>query len=225
MPMFREIEKDFFQKWSGEMAYILGFFAADGNIVRTKRNTHFMSFCSVDKDILEEIQKCMNSGHKLSERQTETGCVYRFQIGSKMMFEDLVRLGFEERKSNRMIMPRIPSQYVPDFVRGYFDGDGNVWVGTLNKNRQSPTLVIQAAFTSGSKVFLTGLLELLRENGIKGGSLYTSKTRNFSRLHLSTLDALKLSEIMYNGQPKLYLQRKKLRFDLFRSKRTALKSH
>lgn len=221
MPIHKNVDIDFFKTWNPEMAYILGFFAADGNMVTTKRNTHFVSLSSADRDILQKVQKEMKSDHKLSERRTETGCLYRFQIGSKVIFEDLNVLGFTERKSNRMIMPNIPNQYVPDFVRGYFDGDGNVWVGVLNKNRSNPTSVIQVAFTSGSKIFLIGLLDLLRKHGIKNGSLFTSKTKNFSRLHLSTLDALKLSEIMYNRQPKLYLKRKKLRFDQFRSKRTA----
>ncbi|MCF7815747.1 MAG: hypothetical protein K9M10_03445 [Candidatus Pacebacteria bacterium] len=92
----------------------------------------------------------MESTHQLSERISDTGCVYRFQIGSKEIFSDLIKHGFNEHKSNRMILPYIPVQYVGDFMRGYFDGDGNVWVGLLNKNRRNPTLVIQVAFTSGS---------------------------------------------------------------------------
>ncbi len=217
MPIQKIVQSDFFKTWSHGMAYILGFFAADGSITKTKRNTHFISFTSADREILSAIQRLMKSNHKLSERKSKTGCVYRFQIGSKVIFNDLIALGFSKRKSTRMLMPNIPNQYIPDFIRGYFDGDGNVWIGYMNKHRERQTKVIQVAFTSGSKKFLETLLSLLRERGIRGGSLYSSKTKNFSRLSLSTLDALKLKGIMYNGQPKLYLKRKKLRFDTYKS--------
>lgn len=219
MPVYKEVDKDFFKTWTSDMAYALGFFAADGNMLVTKRNTCFISITSSDQDILRKIQKCMRSDHKLSERRTDTGSVYRFQIGSKSIFSDLETLGFSGRKSTRMIMPSIPKGYISDFIRGYFDGDGNVWIGFINKRRQKPTRVLQLTFTSGSRSFLEGLHTLLKTCGILGGSLFSSKSKNFSRLTLSTRDALKLSGIMYNRQPKLYLQRKKLRFDQFRSKK------
>ncbi len=201
------------------MAYVTGFFAADGNIITTRRGTHYISFYSADREILMDIQRCMQSSHKLSTRKTLNGCVYKFQIGSRYMYETLRALGFTEGKSKRMIMPYIPPKYVPDFVRGYFDGDGNVWIGTHNKRRNKPTKVIQVAFTSGSRSFLYGLWSVLKSEGIKGGSLFDSRTKNYSRLLFSTLDALKLAEIMYNGHPKLFLKRKRLRFEEFRKMR------
>ncbi len=204
------------------MAYILGFFAADGNIIRTKRGTHYISFCSADYETLKDIKDALQSSHLIAARKTETGCVYRLQIGSKIMYSDLVTLGFVDCKSNRMLMPNIPVKYRSDFIRGYFDGDGNVWVGLQNKKRLIPTMAIQVAFTSGSHGFLEGLLILIRTFGIKKGSIFNSKTKNFSRLQFSTKDALKLGEIMYNGQSKLFLQRKKLRFEEFKSQRTAV---
>lgn len=199
------------------MAYVLGFFAADGNLICTKRGTHFMSICSLDRDILQAILHSMSSEHRLSKRSVTSGSVYRFQIGSKILYGDLIALGFEQQKANRMHMPAIPDKYFWDFVRGYFDGDGNVWTGYVNKKRKSSSRVLQLAFTSGSRGFLSTLQSELTLRGITGGSLYTSVTRNFSRLQYSTVNALKMNEFMYNGQPKLYLKRKKLRFDQFRS--------
>lgn len=197
------------------MAYILGFFAADGNMVASKRGGHYVSLYSADMDILVKILRVMKSDHKLSKRSSISGEVYRFQIGSKSMYADLLRLGFVGNKASRMRMPEIPRLFVKDFVRGYFDGDGNVWVGFLNKHRITPTRVIQVSFTSGSKEFLVSLHHVLRQFGLNGGCVYSSKTRNFSRLQFSTLDALKLAEIMYNECPKLFLKRKKFRFETF----------
>lgn len=200
------------------MAYVLGFFAADGNMVESTRGNYYFSFYGSDKQILKKIKKVLESDHKLSKRTSLSGTVYRFQIGHKEMYYDLLSLGFQSRKTSRMIMPNIPKMFVPDFVRGYFDGDGNVWIGYINTKRKKPTHIIQAAFTSGSKIFLEDLLESLKKLGIRGGTIYVSKTKNFSRLQFSTFDALKLAEIMYNRNPKLFIKRKKLRFDQFRVK-------
>lgn len=215
MPISRKVNTDFFKKWNEDMSYVLGFFFADGNMVKTKRNTHFISFYSADKEILQDIKTVIGAEHILSKRESETGCVYRLQIGSKSIFEDLVKIGCIPNKTRRLFLPNVPKKFFSDFVRGYFDGDGNVWIGHTNKNRSRPTSTIQVAFTSGSKEFLNELWKHLRSSGIRGGSLYASKTKSFARLSLSTLDALKLAQIMYNGCPRLYLKRKRLRFENF----------
>ena len=55
----------------------------------------------------------------------------------------------------------------------------------------------------------------LQERHVAGGSLYKPQTRNFGRLNFSSLDALRIYEIMYNSRHKLYLKRKKDVFDRF----------
>lgn len=213
MTRHKQINKNFFKKWSDEMAYVLGFFAADGNMVKTSRGGYYISFYSSDKNLLRLIQKSMDSRHKLSRRKLEF--VYRFQVGSREIFNDLILLGFIPNKIKRMKLPKIPKIFIKDFIRGYFDGDGNVWAGTINKNRIKPTKVLQVAFTSGSREFLENLLTLLKAEGVNGGSLFKVNKKNCSRLMFSTLDALKLYEIMYNVTDKLYLARKKLVFERF----------
>jgi len=197
------------------MAYVLGFFLADGNIVKTKRNTHFVSFYSADKKLLSAIRYLMTSTHKVSKRSYKGGNCYRLQIGSKEMFKDLRSLGVIPNKAKRMKLPKIPHRYSADFIRGYFDGDGNVWLGRVNQSRANSHFVIQVAFTSGSIKFLEEFLKLIKRLKIQGGSIYLIKDKNCGRLQLSTLDALKLYEIMYNVPHKLFLQRKKLVFEKF----------
>jgi len=114
-----------------------------------------------------------------------------------------------------MRVPNVPKELLNNFVRGYFDGDGNVWKGLVNRKRLKPTKVLQVAFTSGCKEFLENLLIILEKEGIKGGSLFKVKNKNCNRLSFSTLDALKLYKFMYNMNCKLYLKRKRLVFDKF----------
>lgn len=213
MPIYKKVNQDFFKKWNAEMAYVVGFFMADGNMVLTKRSTHFISFYSVDRDLLVEMQNVMGSSHKLSKRNNDNS--FRFQIGNKEMFNDLRLLGITPNKSKRMGIPKMPNKFMEDFVRGYFDGDGNIWSGYVNKGRVKSTPVLQAAFTSGCEDFLNNLLDILKERGIQGGSLFKVKNKECYRLLFSTLDALKLYEIMYNVPSKLVLKRKKLVFDKF----------
>ncbi len=215
MPVFKNINKDFFKEWSHDMAYVLGFLYADGNIMKTKRNTHFISFYTADRDLLVSMAEIMELSHKISERKSETGSVYRIKIGSKDMFDDLVKIGLTPNKSLRMELLLIPKQYEGDFVRGYFDGDGNVWVGHTNKTRKNPTFVMFVAFTSASSLFLQSLRGMLKSSGLEGGSNFKVKNANCGRLQYSTRDSLKIYKIMYNTTSKLLLERKRLVFERF----------
>lgn len=197
------------------MAYVTGFICADGNLVKTNRGTFFVSFYSVDRLLLVEIRGALQSTHKISLRQVKRGSYYRLQIGSKQLFEDLVKLGITPNKARRMKLPNIPKEHIGDFVRGYFDGDGNVWSGRVNIHRKNPTKVITTAFTSASISFLRRLKSTLTEMGLSGGSIYKIPNKNCSRLQYSTLDTLKLYEIMYNRVRSLYLPRKKVIFEKF----------
>ena len=220
MAIPRKVNKDFFKTWSIEMAYVLGFFLADGSLTKSKRGNHYFSFYSADRDLLLMIREAMGSAHRVARRSTESGTVYRIQIGSKEMFEDLESLGLTPRKTNRLVLPNVPDKFFASFVRGYFDGDGNVWMGTINNKRKKPTKVIQVSFTSGCQEFLECLLRELKKRGIRGGSLFSVKAKNCQRLTLSTLDALKVHEIMYNVPSKLCLERKKRVFEQFVKMRT-----
>jgi len=44
MPIYKTKNENFFKKWTPEMAYVLGFFAADGSMVKNKRGACFIEF-------------------------------------------------------------------------------------------------------------------------------------------------------------------------------------
>ncbi len=216
MPIYKKVNKNFFKIWTPEMAYVLGFFAADGYITVNKRGGQFWCIQIADKDLLENIKKVIEAEHKVGVRLPKKlgeNILYRFQIGSIEMCEDLRKLGFSERKTKNLVIPNIPKKYFSDFVRGYFDGDGNVWMGFLHKERKTKTLVLFIAFTSCSHEFLKELQVRLD----LGGSIYRSKKHNFSRLQFSTISALKLYYFMYNGisTSELFLKRKRDVFERY----------
>ncbi len=202
------------------MAYVLGFFAADGYITLNKRGANFWCIQITDKDLLESIRNVIQAEHKISVREARGNdqAKYRLQIGSKEMCNDLRHLGMKERKTKSMAIPNVPKKYFSHFVRGYFDGDGCVWVGRMHKGRNVSSLTIMTMFTSCSHEFLNELHAQLLTMGMKGGSIYTAK-ESYSRLQLSVNDSLKLYDLMYNHSASslgsLFLERKKIVFEKF----------
>ena len=201
------------------MAYVVGFFAADGYITVNRRGGQFWCIQITDGELLKTIKKIIKADHKINVRKGlgNNQDLFRLQVGSIEMCDDLRTLGFTERKTKSLVVPNVPAKYFADFVRGYFDGDGNVWVGYTHKNRKSLTLSIMTAFTSCSVNFLQNLKSRLGHVGLIGGSVYQSK-KNYARLQFSTNNSLKLYNFMYNHnayQNNLFLSRKKLIFDRF----------
>jgi len=71
------------------MAYVLGFFAADGSMVKNKRGAHFIDFHINDGELLDKIRLTLDSNHKISiqdGRNKNWKSCYRLQIGSKEIY-------------------------------------------------------------------------------------------------------------------------------------------
>jgi intein-encoded DNA endonuclease-like protein len=219
VPIYKKVNKNFFKKWTPEMAYVLGFFAADGNIITNNRGAQFWTIEIKDKELLENIKETIESNHKISLRykgdKGTHSIMYRLQIGSIKMCEDLRLLGFKERKTRSLIVPKVPDKYFSHFVRGYFDGDGNIWTGLVHKDRKTNTRTIRAVFTSCSKAFLQDIKNKLEKMDIKKGILSRGKG-DYHRLTYSVHGSLKLYDFMYNMvDTSLFLKRKKDVFEKF----------
>src|SRR3989338_3082079 len=95
MPMRREVHKNLFKKWSSRMGYVLGLFAADGSMYKNRRGACFLDFHSTDKTIIIDVRKIFKSNHKITHRKGSLRhkTIYRLQIGSKEIFNDLICLG------------------------------------------------------------------------------------------------------------------------------------
>ncbi|MEX0917152.1 MAG: LAGLIDADG family homing endonuclease [Candidatus Paceibacterota bacterium] len=196
------------------MAYVLGFFAADGTMIRNNRGAHFVEFHVTDKQILKQIQEALGSNHKIGlrirDRKWKPG--YRLQVGSKLLFKDLTTLGFTPNKSLTLSLPPIPKKCVSAFVRGYFDGDGNVYFKRhLVKGRKKPKWIFSSRFTSGSRRFLEDLQSMLHKHGLAKGFIIENQ-RGFE-LVFSHHDSVALYSLMYDNNPRIYLKRK---YKLFR---------
>ncbi len=207
------------------MAYVVGFFAADGYITVNKRGGQFWCIQITDKELLETIRSTIQSTHKISLRKRIGNAknIYSLQIGSIEMCNDLRKLGFTERKTKNLSVRKVPTKYFSNFVRGYFDGDGNVWIGYVHKERKTKLRTIRTVFTSCSRTFLKTMQEQLEMFDIRKGVLSKGKG-DYYRLTYSVNNSMKLGDFMYNHEipvlKGLFLERKRKRFREFAKMRS-----
>lgn len=193
----------FFDNWSENMAYVLGYFAADGSMYKNKRGSYYVAFTSTDKELITLIKKLMCASNTVENYKSPKKTWQRryvLQIGSRKLYQRLIELGFTPKKSLALVFPDIPDNILNHFLRGYFDGDGCVSFALYKrKNRKSLQKVLNIRIRCGSKNFIQPLQDKLTEVvHIEKGGLYFHS--GAYELVYSTKDVIKLYSFMY---PKL----------------------
>jgi len=193
------INQDYFKKWSHNMAYMLGFWFADGCIYGGKMFD--ITIHAKDKYLIKRFAEELQYEGPLCDYVDRQAS--RLNFSCIVIYNDIVLLGGKENKSMDVQFPNVPKKFLPDFIRGYFDGNGCIM--NLKGGR------INSAFTCGSRDFIDKLWKILKEEvGIEGGS-YDS---NSYSLRFGKKDSIKLGKYMYQNNPELFLERKKLKFIL-----------
>ncbi len=144
-----------------------------------------------------------------------TGTIYSLTFRSKSFFNSLKSLGGTSKKSLTMQFPQMPKIFLVDFIRGYFDGDGSVYLVSYARTKDHHRQIdLRSNFTSGSYRFLFQLRNILTKlPGLssKKISAYVNKkypTNKSWRLGYGTKDTLKLLKFIYYPSCALYLERK-----------------
>lgn len=192
------INQDYFKTWSRDMAYILGLWFADGCIYGGKMFD--ITLHKKDKYILKQIADILGYEGPIMDYVDRQAA--RLNFSCVVIYKDIQALGGTERKSNTIDFPDVPREYLPDFIRGYFDGDGCICY--LKGGR------VNSSFCSGSKKYLMSLWDILKsEAGVEGGSYSTSNRV----IQFGKRDSIKVGKYMYQDNPNLFLLRKKEKFD------------
>ena len=201
------VNEKFFNRWTREMAYVLGFTFADGNIYKTSLTWDIQKR---DLNILEKINKALDSTYPIGIRHNS----FRLRINNQILILKAINKGLLPKKNMRTVFPRIPKPFIRHFVRGYLDGDGWI-VHRTGKNE------VDIGFASGNKRFLVIL------NKIIGSSLGTTgkvrikkkitpkgiKAITFQLEYYSS-NAVRVGKWLYGNliMKDLYLDRKYLKY-------------
>lgn len=139
------VNERFFDEWSADMAYVLGFILTDGHI---SGNT--LSITQKEIGPLNAIASMIETDSK----PYKSGNVYVLGIYRKSIVESLEKHGISEKKSLTVELPEVSNAYLADFLRGIIDGDG--WAHPKG---------YVVTITSGSSEFAAQLAERLNSVG------------------------------------------------------------
>jgi intein-encoded DNA endonuclease-like protein len=188
------------------MAYILGFLMADGNVSKSNNKVQ-VCLSEQDADFLEIFYKEIGGApiaHYTQNNGKQEIC--RWQCLSSQIKKDLIDYDVIPHKTGFAKIPnKLNKKYYPDFIRGYFDGDGSIWI---EKNG-----AVGFSITSHNKEILEQIIEYFKEQGIPEVKI---KTDNRCNINYSFKYRKKASEkiydIFYYNNTCLYMKRK---FDKF----------
>lgn len=197
------VNDDYFKKQTANMYYILGFWFADG-YMDDVRNKFSITQHKSDKYLLEKMLKDMNSNHPLNVHNKNN---LSFCLSSSEIIKDVKKYGGETKKSFTIRFPsKIDKKYLPDFIRGYFDGDGCI---SYQKNEKC----FVSSMVSASKYFIHDLLDILTKE-IKDFNGSIGFYNNVYVLSMGVNDTRRLRDYIYQkiDVNSLYLKRKYEKF-------------
>lgn len=145
---------------SSEKAYWLGLLYADGCVASDKTGNNRISLGMIDKDHVEKFLVAIGAvNNKITTVKPKgfanASDTYYASVYDAEMREDLITLGCVPQKTKVInTIPDIPKEFLFDFVRGYFDGDGCI---RFDKNRNC----YRMSFVCGSEEFLKSIQHVL----------------------------------------------------------------
>lgn len=212
---------DYFEQIdSPDKSYWLGFIFADGWIHQTTSNSELgIELALKDIEHLKKFNKSLEGNINIKElvnyhdnddfikAKITKSCIIRL-YRSKIV-NDLKKYGVNSNKTytDNYISPLIPQEYIHDFIRGFFDGDGNIWIDK-KKNKSLRYTIYNASYT-----LLNDIREELYKNNIysqiiaDNRDLY-KKTTNCYRLIIGGVaNSYNFYKYLYDDNC-IYLERK-----------------
>lgn len=187
LPQYNNINKNYFSSWSSNMAYVVGIWFAVGFIY--ENNYIFdITMRNKDKYIMRQIANQLGYQHDLADPVNKQ--ISRINFSCAIIYQDIKAISIED----------VPSDYLKDFIRGYFDGTGDLL--SVSGCRKNVTLSFKDE--NFAKIFQQRLKE---ELGILGSYDKINKV-----LKYGTKESILFGDYIYKNSPELFLLRKKKKF-------------
>lgn len=181
---------EFFDYWSKEMAWVLGWITSDGHfnpeVNRLKFDLH-----SRDEDVLHKIGSLLLNGYRISKAERRDSVI--LSMNNANFTDDLLNLGVTNNKSFTIRPPAIPIEFISHYIRGVLEGDGSVTIGTP---QNSVTLGISFLGNIHVVSFIAGSInkELNVEGRVKN---LEYKNGELANLRFFGLNAVQVLEWLY----------------------------
>ena len=206
--------ENYFESWNAENAYWIGYIYADGYIRYNKANREYelgMELQVSDKHILEDLSEKITGTKKLTYKHFE-GVIYHnknvsitdscvMRVHSKKIVEDLISKNIKPRKSFISDFPIIPDEFFMDFLRGYIDGDGCLYVNQKNH--------MTVHITSAHSEVLYYIQSMLWSHYSISTKVYKYDDMKYRIMCFRQSDCKKLLEKIYYSNDIMCLKRKK----------------
>ena len=220
----RRIRHDIFSKIETELqAYLLGFYAADGNI-NEKRKTFRIHLQKQDSELvylykdvispdartftIEEHKTTGRNGKEITAHES-----FGVDITSAKLCTDLVNLGIGYNKSYKDLhIPEMPKDLIRHFIRGYFDGDGCIIVWLAKEKGKSDRVRGKFDICAKSASILNEFIKFFATHDIKLNLNYLKRDDMYRISTSSKKELEKIYNILYKNS-NFYLSRKFNKFD------------
>lgn len=184
-----------------EKAYFLGLLFADGGIYKTVTT---LTLQQEDKYIIDKFNKALSSNRELYflKRPDRKDC-YSLVISNKKLSQALIANGCMENKSFKIRLPEIKKDFLFDFIRGYFDGDGYFHLDKRKVNGGGTWALVS------NKSFCRDIQLLLANLNIKSAVYQnSSRHKDMAEIRVGNYHDIKnIFKLMYKDTD-LYLTRK-----------------
>lgn len=216
------VNQDYFKKIDNEWkAYWLGFLYADGTnqIKRNSKKNNKMEYTtkltlsSVDEDHVKKLRNSVQGDAPISYKDVKLNDKIfhsvSYSMCNKKICEDLNTLGCVPNKSLVLRFPnqeQLPKEFIRDFIRGYFDGDGCIHINLEKQNIQFNIM--------GTLEFLEKIQDIFyKELNIEKTKIQIKKNNKaYSIQYGSIMSIQKIYNYLYKDC-NIYLQRKLDKFN------------
>lgn len=148
----RGINEQFFEIPSHDLYYVMGVIASDGNIGENGSISLQMN----DEDVIRYVAEKMEYTNKVSKSERDGVATFRIKFTSHKAAGMLASYGIVSRKTTTLEPPLgMPEQYIPDFIRGVFDGDGTISLSRAGSSR------FRVGIVGASRVFMEWIKEVV----------------------------------------------------------------
>lgn len=205
---------DYFKVQSCNMAYVLGMLASDGNVAKAE-NQISITLDEKDTEVLEKIRQELQISRPLKTFHRSDGAIQTKMVAfSSTMKKDLTHYSIVPAKTFILQPPELlKEEYYIDYIRGYFDGDGTIYIcndgscGASIVGASKPMMEwIRKILAEKYNIICTRLESFKRP-------YKTDEEHTFYRTAYYGAKIVELYKAFYHREDLIYMKRKKDKFE------------